>query len=47
MGWCQSRVCGYAASCLTARLTGAPYDPRGVAERPIASPISLGTLATD
>jgi NADPH-dependent 2,4-dienoyl-CoA reductase/sulfur reductase-like enzyme len=46
MGWCQGRVCGYAASCLTARLTGTPYDPRGVAERPIASPITLATLAT-
>jgi NADPH-dependent 2,4-dienoyl-CoA reductase/sulfur reductase-like enzyme len=47
MGWCQGRVCGYAASCLTARLTGTPYDPRGVAERPIASPITLATLVGD
>jgi NADPH-dependent 2,4-dienoyl-CoA reductase/sulfur reductase-like enzyme len=45
MGWCQGRVCGYAASCLTARWTGLPYDPRGIAERPIASPITLATLA--
>jgi NADPH-dependent 2,4-dienoyl-CoA reductase/sulfur reductase-like enzyme len=45
MGWCQGRVCGYAASCLTARWTGTPYDPRGLAERPIASPVTLATLA--
>jgi NADPH-dependent 2,4-dienoyl-CoA reductase/sulfur reductase-like enzyme len=44
MGWCQGRVCGYAASCLTARWTGTPYDPRGVAERPVASPIPFGSL---
>jgi NADPH-dependent 2,4-dienoyl-CoA reductase/sulfur reductase-like enzyme len=47
MGWCQGRVCGYAVSCLTARWTGTPYDPSGLAERPIASPITLGTLAKD
>jgi len=47
MGWCQGRVCGYAASCLTARWAGVAYDPRGVAERPIASPVSLGSLAED
>lgn len=44
MGWCQGRVCGYAASCLVARWTGAPYDPRGVAERPVAVPVPLGAL---
>ena len=47
MGWCQARVCGYPASCLVARWTGAPYDPSGVAERPVAAPIPLGSLADD
>lgn len=44
MGWCQGRVCGYAACCLVARWTGAPYDPRPGAERPVAVPLRLGTL---
>ncbi|HET6561632.1 MAG TPA: FAD/NAD(P)-binding oxidoreductase [Marmoricola sp.] len=45
MGWCQGRVCGYATACLTARWTGTPYDPAVVATRPVAAPVSLGTLA--
>ena len=45
MGWCQGRVCGYAASCMVAHWTGAPFDPRGVAERPVAVPLRLGSLA--
>lgn len=44
MGWCQGRVCGYAASCLVSRWTGTPYDPRGVAERPVAVPLPLSAL---
>ncbi|MGN6686092.1 MAG: FAD-dependent oxidoreductase [Actinomycetales bacterium] len=47
MGWCQGRVCGYASSCLVSAWTGAPYAPAGTAERPIAVPLSLGTLALD
>jgi thioredoxin reductase len=47
MGWCQGRVCGYAASCLVAEWAGGPYDPRGMAERPVAIPLPLGALATD
>ncbi|PZF81224.1 NAD(P)/FAD-dependent oxidoreductase [Jiangella anatolica] len=47
MGWCQGRVCGYATACLTASCTGTAPDLRGVSERPIAAPISLGTLAGD
>jgi NADPH-dependent 2,4-dienoyl-CoA reductase/sulfur reductase-like enzyme len=45
MGRCQGRVCGYAAACLTAEWTGGTYDPRGVAERPVASPLPLGLVA--
>lgn len=47
MGWCQGRVCGYASSCLVSAWTGAPYDPSGTAERPVAVPVPLGTLALD
>jgi thioredoxin reductase len=39
MGWCQGRVCGYAADLITA---GVPGEPP---ERLVAAPISLGTLA--
>jgi NADPH-dependent 2,4-dienoyl-CoA reductase/sulfur reductase-like enzyme len=44
MGWCQGRVCGYAAASLTAQWSGTGYDPRGMAERPVATPVPLGTL---
>jgi NADPH-dependent 2,4-dienoyl-CoA reductase/sulfur reductase-like enzyme len=47
MGWCQGRVCGYAASCLVSRWTGAPYDPSGVAERPVAVPLPLSALTDE
>lgn len=51
MGWCQGRVCGYATACLTASAAGSlPVSApglRGVSERPIAAPISLGRLAGD
>ena len=46
MGWCQGRVCGYATACLTARWAGTPYDPTGMARRPVASPVTLATLAS-
>lgn len=45
MGWCQARVCGYAAACLTAHWTGTAYDPAGLAGRPLAAPVPLHTLA--
>jgi NADPH-dependent 2,4-dienoyl-CoA reductase/sulfur reductase-like enzyme len=45
MGWCQGRVCGYAAACLVARWTGSSYDPAGLAARPLAAPLPLRTLA--
>lgn len=47
MGWCQGRVCGYATACLTAAETGRPYDPTGLAERPLATPVPLDVLAAD
>jgi NADPH-dependent 2,4-dienoyl-CoA reductase/sulfur reductase-like enzyme len=43
MGSCQGRVCGYATACLTGPVTAAGL--RGIAARPIAQPITLGTLA--
>lgn len=46
MGLCQGRVCGYATACLVAgdrSVTAA--DLRGLAARPIAQPITLGSLA--
>ncbi len=46
MGWCQGRVCGYATACLSARWGGTDFDPTSMARRPMAAPVSLGTLAT-
>lgn len=46
MGLCQGRVCGYATACLVAgdrSVTAA--DLRGLATRPIAQPVTLGSLA--
>ncbi|MBM0226741.1 MULTISPECIES: NAD(P)/FAD-dependent oxidoreductase [Micromonospora] len=48
MGWCQGRVCGFATVCLTARHTGraaVDSDMRAFADRPIATPTPLGSLA--
>jgi thioredoxin reductase len=45
MGWCQGRTCGYAVAGLTAAESGADVDLRGLAERPIATPVPLGLLA--
>ncbi len=45
MGWCQGRVCGYAASCLVARWTGGEPDPAQLATRPVGAPVPLGVLA--
>jgi NADPH-dependent 2,4-dienoyl-CoA reductase/sulfur reductase-like enzyme len=49
MGWCQGRVCGFATVCLVAQRLGRPAtaeDLRAFAQRPIAVPLPLGTLAT-
>ncbi|GAB3458340.1 FAD-dependent oxidoreductase [Actinophytocola sediminis] len=48
MGRCQGRVCGYATACLVADATGRPVtapDLLGLSTRPIARPVTLGTLA--
>jgi thioredoxin reductase len=44
MGLCQGRVCGFATACLVAQPVTAA-DLRGLATRPIAQPITLGSLA--
>jgi D-hydroxyproline dehydrogenase subunit alpha len=44
MGWCQGRVCGYAAACLVAHWTGTEPDPTQLASRPVATPVPLGAL---
>lgn len=45
MGWCQGRVCGYATACLTAAWSSTPYCPEVVGTRPVATPVTLGSLA--
>lgn len=45
MGWCQGRVCGYAANGLVAHWTGQAAQPEAVASRPVATPVRLGVLA--
>jgi NADPH-dependent 2,4-dienoyl-CoA reductase/sulfur reductase-like enzyme len=48
MGLCQGRVCGYATASLVAQQRGrrvTEQDLAGIAARPIAQPVSLGTLA--
>ncbi|MEP7332508.1 MAG: NAD(P)/FAD-dependent oxidoreductase [Terracoccus sp.] len=40
MGWCQGRVCGYAAALLSA---GAPGEPD---ERLVSAPVPLGAMAS-
>lgn len=47
MGWCQGRVCGYAASCLVARWTGTEPDLEQLATRPVAAPVRLGSLGSE
>ena len=48
MGWCQGRVCGFAASCLGA----GPGEPAGqaslasAARRPLAVPVPISELAS-
>ncbi len=45
MGWCQGRVCGYATACLSAAWSGEAYSPADAATRPVAGPVTLGSLA--
>ena len=43
MGLCQGRVCGYATACLTGPVTA--QGLLGLSTRPIAQPVTLGSLA--
>lgn len=47
MGWCQGRVCGFAASCLGAGAGTAPTAENlaASAKRPLAAPVAIGDLA--
>ncbi|MET4095724.1 FAD-dependent oxidoreductase [Arthrobacter sp. UYCu712] len=48
MGWCQGRVCGFAAACLGAG-PGAPASAQSLndaARRPVGAPVSIGELAS-
>lgn len=47
MGWCQGRVCGFAAACLGAGPGAAPTAASlsGSAKRPLAAPVGIGELA--
>lgn len=49
MGWCQGRMCGPAAQCLTEKLAeeSAEVTSRGVAKRTLSAPVRLGDLATE
>lgn len=47
MGWCQGRVCGFAAACLGAGPDAAPTAESlsGSGKRPLAAPVGIGELA--
>lgn len=47
MGWCQGRVCGFAAACLGAGPGSSPTAESlsGIAKRPLAAPVGIGELA--
>jgi hypothetical protein len=47
MGWCQGRVCGFAAACIGAGPGAAPTADSlsGIAKRPLAAPVGIGELA--
>ena len=46
MGYCQGRICGFAAQCLAGQEPGAQLAAaRQVARRPLTLPIELGALA--
>ncbi|MBT2534907.1 NAD(P)/FAD-dependent oxidoreductase [Arthrobacter sp. ISL-69] len=48
MGWCQGRVCGFAAACIGAGPGAAPTAESlsGSAKRPLAAPVGIGELAS-
>ena len=47
MGWCQGRVCGYAAACLGSGPGAVPTieSLSAAAKRPLAAPVEIGELA--
>lgn len=47
MGWCQGRMCGFAAGCLATGETGprAGEAAAGAIKRPLAGPVRIGDLA--
>ncbi|MFC7488893.1 FAD-dependent oxidoreductase [Knoellia sp. CPCC 206453] len=45
MGWCQGRICGFAIECLARGSVPGVADPAVAAERLVAAPVLLGTLA--
>lgn len=47
MGWCQGRVCGFAAACLGAGPEALPTvaSLSATAKRPFAAPVGIGELA--
>ncbi|WP_307857162.1 NAD(P)/FAD-dependent oxidoreductase [Pseudarthrobacter albicanus] len=48
MGWCQGRVCGFAAGCLAAgqRVSASAQSLSDAAKRPLGAPVSIGELAS-
>lgn len=48
MGWCQGRVCGFAAACLGAGpgATASAQSLNDAAKRPLGAPVSIGELAS-
>lgn len=45
MGWCQGRMCGFATACLAASGTPTTDQLAATSKRPVATPVTLGTLA--
>jgi NADP-dependent aldehyde dehydrogenase len=45
MGWCQGRVCGFAAASLSAGCRPAAADLLSLARQPLTAPVALGELA--
>jgi NADP-dependent aldehyde dehydrogenase len=48
MGWCQGRVCGFAAACLGAGpgASASAQSLNAAAKRPLGAPVSIGELAS-
>ena len=46
MGWCQGKVCGFAASCLSGDGTASVESLRSVSKRPVGIPVALSELLT-